>query len=70
MVAHRSHPNLYYQYNLKILTSKNLRFTEWSTKIHLNTRLDASDVFHMFTVSSFDSIIVQVSEKHDLSNRQ
>ena len=28
-----------------------LGFTEFSTKIHRNTRLAASDVFHMFTQS-------------------
>ena len=28
-----------------------LCFTEFSTKIHWNTRLAASDVFHMFTQS-------------------
>ena len=34
---------------LRIHTGKNLCFTEFSTKIHRNTRLAASDVFHMFT---------------------
>ena len=34
------------------------------SKIHWKTRLDASDVFHMFTqLSSFNSIIVQMPEK-------
>ena len=35
-------------------------------------RLAASDVFHMFpqSISSFNSIIVQMSEKLDSSNRQ
>ena len=43
-----------------------------STKIHWNTRSVTSDVFHIFTqsISSFNSIIVQMSEKRDLSNRQ
>ena len=36
---------------LMIHTGKNLCFTEFNTKIHLNTRLAASDVFHMFTES-------------------
>ena len=36
---------------LTILTRKNLYFTEFSTKIHQNERLGASDVFHMFTQS-------------------
>ena len=31
--------------------TKNLCFTEFSTKIHWNTKLAASDVFHMFTQS-------------------
>ena len=44
---------------LTILTGKNLCFTEFSTKIHSNTKLAASDVFHMFT-RSFNSIIVQM----------
>ena len=30
---------------------ENFCFTEFSTKIHWNTRLAASDVFHMFTQS-------------------
>ena len=38
-------------YDLMIHTRKNLYFTELSTKIHWNTRLAASDVFHMFTQS-------------------
>ena len=37
--------------HLTILTRKNLRFTEFSTKIHWNARLAAFDVFHMFTQS-------------------
>ena len=54
-----------------MLTQKNLCFTEFCTKIHLNTRLAASDVFHMFTqLSSFNFITVQMSEKRDSSNRQ
>ena len=36
---------------LTILTWKNLCFTEFSTKIHWNTRFAASRVFHMFTQS-------------------
>ena len=36
---------------LMILTWKNLFLTEFSTKIHWNTRLAASDTFHMFTQS-------------------
>ena len=39
------------QRNLTILTWKNLRFTEFSTKINRNTRLAVSDVFHKFTQS-------------------
>ena len=45
----------------------------FSTKIHWNARLASSDVFHMFTQSIkvfFSSIIVQMSEKRDSSNRQ
>ena len=38
-------------YKLTTLTWKNLCFTEFSTKIHWNTVLAASDVFHMFTQS-------------------
>ena len=34
---------------LTIHTGKNLSFTEFSTKIHRNTRLAACDVFQMFT---------------------
>ena len=47
-------------------------FTEFSTKIYGNTKLAASDVFHMSTqsLSSFNSIIVRMSEKRDSSNRQ
>ena len=41
----------YFMYVLTILTGKNFYFTEFSTKIHWNTRLAASDVFHMFTQS-------------------
>ena len=37
--------------NLTILTWKDLCFTEFSTKVHWNTRLAASDVCHMFTQS-------------------
>ena len=36
---------------LTILTWNNFRFTEFSTKIHRNTRLAAPDVFHIFTQS-------------------
>ena len=36
---------------LTILTEKNLCFTEFSTKIHWNTGVAASDVFRMFTQS-------------------
>ena len=57
-------------YFLTILAWKNLWFTE---KIHSNARLPSSDVFHMFTQSInfvFNSIIVQLSEKRDSSNRQ
>ena len=47
-----------------MLTWKNLLFTEFITKINWNTRLAASDVFHIFTqVNFFNSIIVQMSEK-------
>ena len=59
---------------LTILTGKNLFFTEFSIKIQWNTRLAASDVFHMLTwftqSSSFNSVIVQISEECDSSNRQ
>ena len=37
--------------HLTTLTWKNLCITELSTKIHSNTRLAASQVFHMFTPS-------------------
>ena len=37
--------------SLTILTWKNMRFSEFSTKNHSNTRLAACDVFHMFTRS-------------------
>ena len=37
--------------SLTIFTGKNLCFTEFSTKIHWNTKLAASDFFHMFTQS-------------------
>ena len=52
---------------LNILTWKNLCFTE---KIHWNTRLAASDVFHMLTQSINDdnSIIVQMSEERNSSS--
>ena len=55
--------------SLTILIWKNLRFTE---KIHRNTRLATSDVFHMLNYQSsyFNSIIVQTSEKLDSLNRQ
>ena len=36
---------------LTILTGKNWCFTNFSAKIHWNTRLAASDVYHMFTQS-------------------
>ena len=54
---------------LTILTWKNLCFTE---KIHRNTRLVASDTFICLhnQLHSFNSIIVQMSEQHDSSNRQ
>ena len=44
-------------------------FTKFSTKIHWNTRLTASDVFHILhnQLISFNSIIVQMSEKRDSS---
>ena len=50
---------------LTIPTWKNLCFTEFSVKIHWNTRLTASDVFICLhnQLSSFNSIIVQMSEK-------
>ena len=35
-------------WKLTILTWKNLHLTEFSTKIHWNLWLAASDVFHMF----------------------
>ena len=48
---------------LTILTWKNLHFTEFSTKIHWDTRLAASDVFLLLSqLSSFNFIIVQMSE--------
>ena len=58
-----------------ILTWKNLWFTEFSTKTHWITRLAASDVFFFFIclhnqLSYFNSIIVQMSEKRDSSNRK
>ena len=55
---------------LRILKGKN--FTEFSTKIHWKTGLAASDVFHILhnQLSSFNSIIVQMSEERDSSNRQ
>ena len=44
---------------LTILTWKNLCFTEFSTKIHWNARLAASDVFRLNNqLSSFNSIIL------------
>ena len=57
---------------LTILVWKNLCFTKFSTKIHWNTRLAASEVFICWhsQLSSFNSIIVQLSEKRDSSNRQ
>ena len=58
---------------LPIDIRENLCFTEFSTKIYWNSRLAASDVFHVYTInylSSFNSIIVQMSEKRDSSNRQ
>ena len=36
---------------LTMLIGKDLCFTEFSTKIHWNTRLATSNVFHMFTQS-------------------
>ena len=58
--------------DLTILTWKNLHFIEFSTEIHWNIRLAASDDFHMLhnQLSSFNSIIVQMSAKGDLSNIQ
>ena len=57
---------------LTILTGKNLYFTEFSTKIHWNLRLAASDVFicSYNQLSSSNSIIAQMSEKRHSSNRQ
>ena len=56
-------------YFLNVTHRGDLSFTEFITKIHWNTRLAASDIFHIFTeLSSFNSIIVQMSEKHDSSN--
>ena len=44
---------------------ENLCFTEFSSNIHWNTRLAASEVFNMFTQSFFfNSIIVHMSEKY------
>ena len=45
-------------------------FAEFSTKIHWNTCLAASEYFHMFIhqLSSFNSIIVQMPVKCDSSN--
>ena len=52
---------------LTILTWKNLHFTEFSTKIHWDTRLAASDVFLLLSqLSSFNFIIVQMSGKREL----
>ena len=47
-------------------------FIEFSTKIHWNIRFGASGGFiHLHNqLSPFNSIIVQMSEKRDLSNRQ
>ena len=51
---------------LTILTGKNLCFTtELSTKIHWNTRLDASDVFHMFTQSITVNILIYCAPKNN-----
>ena len=53
---------------LRILTWKNLCFTEFSTKIHWNKRLTASDVFHMFTksLSLFKkNVIHQIHSKNE-----
>ena len=47
---------------LTILTWKNLCFAEFNTKIHWNTRLAASDVFHMFT-ESIKVILIPLSYK-------
>ena len=57
---------------LMILTGKHLCFTEFTTKIHWNTRLAASGVFYILCnqLISFNSIIVEMSEKRDSSNRQ
>ena len=43
--------NFSFRTELTILTGRNLCFTEFSTNIHRNTRLAASDVFHMFPQS-------------------
>ena len=58
--------------DLTILTWKNSHLIEFSTKIHWNIRLAAFDDFHMLhnQLSSFNSIIVQMSAKGDLSNVQ
>ena len=48
-LRHRCFPVNFAKF-LTILTG-NMCFTEFSTKIHWNTRLATSDVFHMFTQS-------------------
>ena len=60
------------QENLTIHLGESLCFTEFSTKIHWITRLAVFDVFICLhsQLSSFNSIIVQMSEKRDSSNRQ
>ena len=55
---------------LKFFNDNHMCFTEFSTKIHWNARLAASDICLHNQLISFNSIIVQISEKCDSSNRQ
>ena len=74
-----------YMYNicwgLTIHTGKNLCFTEFSQKIHWNTRLAASNVFQMFAqsikllipllyISPKNVIVIPMSEKYRIDNRK
>ena len=45
---------------LTILTGKNLCFTEFSKKIHRNTRFAASDVFHIFTQWTNGAVTLEI----------
>ena len=63
-ILHTQASKTWFNY-LTILTWKNFRFNEFSSKIHWNARLAASEVFQVLLIP-----LSYMSEKRDSSNRQ